>query len=223
MGIAIITEYPLWFLLFCFALGAIVTALLYYHNSKYNLSVWLTRLLTVTRFLLVSLLSFLLLSPLLKTSLRNVEKPVIIVAQDNSSSVLINKDSLFYKTTYKKNLEEFIAALREDFDVGVYSFGDKVKDTLNLKFTENSTNISAFFDEMQSRYTNRNVGAVVLASDGIYNKGKNPLYASSYASYPIYTMALGDTTVYRDIFISKINSNNFAYLGNKFPVEIDVG
>ncbi len=40
-----------------------------------------------------------------------------------------------------------------------------------------------------------NLGAVVLAGDGIYNQGVEPLFAASGLSVPIYTIALGDTVL----------------------------
>jgi hypothetical protein len=221
-GFTIITEYPLWFLIFCILLGAGITALLYYKNKKYNIPRKLEWILSVLRFLSVTIIAFLLLSPLVKTIVRNVEKPVIIIAQDNSESITINKDSVFYNNTYPEKLKKFIEDVSDKFEVKTYSFGENVSDTLSFSYKDKITNISSFFDEIQTRYTNRNVGALILATDGLYNEGKNPLYASDFASFPIYTVALGDTTVYKDLILTKVNSNKIAYLGNKFPVEIIV-
>src|SRR5262249_31494745 len=39
---------------------------------------------------------------------------------------------------------------------------------------------------------------------------------------PIYTVALGDSSIQRDLFISKVNFNKTAYLGNTFPVEVSL-
>jgi len=62
----------------------------------------------------------------------------------------------------------------------------------------------------------------VLAGDGIYNRGADPLYASDNAPYSIYTIAMGDTTQQKDIVITRVNYNRIAFLGNDFPVEITV-
>jgi hypothetical protein len=75
-------------------------------------------------------------------------------------------------------------------------------------------------DETDNRFLNRNVGAVVIASDGIYNKGTNPLYRQGLLKVPYYTVALGDTTVQKDVFISNVRYNKTAYLNNSFPIEI---
>jgi hypothetical protein len=203
-------------------LGAGVALLLYYRNSRYNINSQLKKTMAVIRFCTVTVIAFLLLSPLVKSVYRYVEKPIIIIAQDNSKSILINKDSSFYKNQYPEKLNKIIDGLKSKYEVKTYYFGDKVTDKLKSAFNDKVSDISAFFDEFQTRYTNRNVGALVLATDGIYNKGKNPFYASDFATFPIYTLALGDTTIYKDLIISKINYNHIVYLGNKFPVEIIV-
>jgi len=222
----LITDYPLWFVIFCIAAGIAYSGVLYYRNVKLNeMPVWLIRLIAVFRFITVTTLSFLLLSPLLKTVNRELEKPVIIVAQDNSESVLIGKDSVFYRTDYLKNLQKMMDDLTDKYDVSLYSFGDKVKkvsSTDSIKFNDKQTDMSAFFEEIETRYSNRNVGAVILASDGIFNKGTDPVYASEKMKVPVYAIALGDTTIKKDIVLLKVNHNRLAYLGNKFPIEVMV-
>ncbi|MGZ4034464.1 MAG: hypothetical protein ACXVP4_06330, partial [Bacteroidia bacterium] len=39
---------------------------------------------------------------------------------------------------------------------------------------------------------------------------------------PVYAIALGDTTVKKDIILAKVDHNRIAYLGNEFPMEIVV-
>jgi hypothetical protein len=175
------------------------------------------------RFLAVTILALLLLSPLLRTIDRQVEKPVIIIAQDNSQSLIVNKDSAFYKTEYKKNLQKLIDELSEKYTVSSYAFSDRLKELPvadSLAFSGKQTDISTLFNEIETRYSNRNVGAVILATDGLYNKGANPVYSASGLKIPVYTIALGDTTVRKDLFISRVDHNRIAYLGNRFPFEI---
>ncbi len=222
----IVTEYPLWFILFCVVAGIIYTGILYYRDKKLiELSVWMVRLMGAFRFSVVTILSFLLLSPLLKTINREVEKPVIIVAQDNSESIIVGKDSAFIKNEYKLNLQKLIDELSSKYEVRLYSFADKIKDlnaTDLLTFKGKQTDISSVFDEIETRYSNRNIGAILLASDGLYNKGGNPVYSTNKIKVPVYTIALGDTTVKKDIILLKVEHNRLAYLGNKFPMEIVV-
>jgi hypothetical protein len=172
------------------------------------------------RFIVVAFIAFLLLSPLVKTSKRTVEKPIIIIAQDQSQSVLFNNDSVYYKSQYPEKLNKFISNLKSKYDVKTYSFGANTVDGIDYKFSEKATDFSDLFEQLKTKYVYRNVGALVIASDGLYNSGRNPLYASDFINYPVYTLALGDTTIYKDVYISKVNYNRVAYLGNKFPMEI---
>ncbi|MGZ4034571.1 MAG: hypothetical protein ACXVP4_06870, partial [Bacteroidia bacterium] len=179
----IIFEYPSWFILFCLFTGAAYSFILYRKDKKLSETpVWLVRIMAVFRFLVVTILALLLLSPLLKTINRTVEKPVIIIAQDNSESIAVGKDSAFYHTEYKQKLQNLINKLGDKYEVRSYTFADKIKElgtTDSLKFNEKQTDISAFFDEVETRYSNRNVGAVIIATDGLYNKGANPVYSTN--------------------------------------------
>jgi len=158
----------------------------------------------------------------LKTVSRYTEKPVIIFAQDNSLSVVTGIDSNYYQTDYLQNIDGFIDDISTTYSVSKYSFGNKVGDDLLINFNEKQTDISELFNEITARYSHRNVGAMVLASDGIYNKGMNPLYASAGLNFPVYTIALGDTNVQKDVILNKVSYNRIAYLGNEFPVEVIV-
>ena len=216
----IVTDYPSWFFIFCILTGIAYSAILYYKDKKHEFSPILVKVMAALRFISVFLISFLLLSPLIKSTTRNSEKPIIIVAQDNSQSIVINKDSSFYKKEYKDNLEKLVNELGSKYDVRTFSFDNTVAEGLNFGFKGKQTDISGLFEDMVTRYANRNVGAIILASDGIYNKGINPIYATQKIKSPVYTVALGDTVVRKDLLIQKVNYNRIVYLGSSFPIEI---
>src|SRR4051812_47331046 len=126
--INLVTEQPLWFLIFCILLGVVFAWLLYRNDARsMELSSLLRRLLFALRFIFITVLSFLLLSPLLKTLTRQTEKPIIIIAQDNSESIIVNKDSSFYKNEYAQKMNALTEQLKKKFDVHTVSFGDRVK------------------------------------------------------------------------------------------------
>ena len=101
-----------------------------------------------------------------------------------------------------------------------YSFSDHVEKSLLTGFNGKQTDLSSLFDDLRSRYSNRNVGAVIIATDGIYNKGANPFYAAARITSPVYTIALGDTALRKDIILKKVSFNRNAFIGDKFPVEL---
>ena len=225
MDFNIITGFPSWYILLCILSGIVASMVLYFRESKNEFPVWVKRLLGVSRFVLVTLIAFLLLSPLLRLSSRTVEKPIIVVAQDNSMSVVLNDDSSYYRNEYLTSLNHLIERLSEDYEVRLFTFGDEVIplttasfDTLG--FDKRETDISSLFEMMDIRFVNRNLGAMIIATDGIFNKGFNPLYQASGVSCPVYTLALGDTSVRRDAFLKRVLYNRIAFQGNDFPVEI---
>lgn len=215
-------EHPSWYLLPIAVLAALIAWFLYRRDkNNAHFSQPLRMLLAVLRFLTLLLLSFFLLQPLVRSSERELENPILLIAQDNSASLVLTSDSQFYKSTYVEQLQAFVERLSADYDVRTYTFGERFTEQLDsLDFSERGTDISGALSGLYNRYSNRNVGAVVLASDGIINLGNNPLYSARKLNAPIYTIALGDTTRRRDLRIAEVAVNRIAYLGNRFPMEI---
>jgi len=218
--VSLLTEYPIWFLLFCLIAGAVFAFGLYYRrDATKNLSqaLWLMILL---RFFAVSLITFLLLTPLIRRTTRIIEKPVIAIGLDGSLSVASSVDSAIVKKQLAADIEKLSHELSDRFDVALYTFGQEVSTGLRQDFKGRHTDISEFFGELGSRYVNRNLGAVIIVSDGIYNKGTNPAYAARKLGLPVYSVALGDTSRHKDALISGINVNKQVYLDDQVPFEI---
>jgi hypothetical protein len=221
LKIQLISEIPIWFAGLCLLTGAAYAFLLYYkEKSIYDIPKYLNIILFFLRFLSIFIISSLLLGILIKQWSKKVEKPLIVLAQDNSTSILFNSDSLYYKGKYKDDIESFKKSLSEKFEVKQLLFGTEVREDNNITFQDKHTDISALIREAENRFVNRNIGALIIASDGIYNKGLNPLYQSYKFKAPIYTIGLGDTTDKKDIILKKVYYNKITYLGNTFPIEI---
>ena len=215
--------YPWWYVVLCFILGAMYAGILYFReNQLMEVGVGLKRIMAIFRFLTVSILAFLLLEPLLKTVFREVEKPVVIFAQDNSESLLVGPDSNYYREAYQQQVEELASQLSDQYEFNQFSFGDGVKEGLDFSFSDKQTDFSDLMDELYTRYSNRNIGAVIVATDGIINKGLNPLYHPRSLKAPVYTVAMGDTAISKDVILTKVDHNKLAYLGNEFPLRIYV-
>jgi hypothetical protein len=223
---SIVLDYPWWFVSFAVLVAMAYSGILYYRNkANSEMPQWLLNTLAAFRFIVVFLLCFLLLSPLINTITRQVEKPIVVFALDNSSSITTGKDSTFYKTKFKENLKKLTEDLADKYDVRLFSFANKVKSVESfdeLHFNEKQTALSDVFEDMQIRYSNNNLGAIILASDGLYNRGSNPLYTSDKLKVPVYSIAMGDTTVKKDIVLQRVEHNRIAFLGNSFPLQIVV-
>lgn len=218
-----ISNYPWYYTLLCLVAGFVFSAILYVRdkqNSERSKALLVS--LTTLRFISVSLIFLLLLDVFIKRLVNETEKPIIILAQDNSSSIIAGKDSTELKTEYTKSMIDFVNAIKEKYDVKTYVFDSESKASESFDFKGKETDISKLFSDLENNYANKNIGAIVLATDGIYNKGTNPLYSIDKINAPIYTIALGDTIPLKDVWIQNINHNQVAYLGNSFPVEVVV-
>lgn len=219
------TSYLVWFIPLCIIVALALSLLLYYKSSfakEKGLFSYPVLMLTALRFISITLLLFFLLSPLLKKVSERREKPIIVIAVDNSRSILLTKDSTYYKNEFSKAIENLPKDISNRFDVQTLTFGDKVTQNGKLDFTNNRTNFSNLIDYIGQQYYNRNLGAVVIASDGIYNEGKDPLPLLADTKVPVYTIAMGDTTVHKDLLIKEVLANSIAYSGNSFPIRIRV-
>jgi hypothetical protein len=215
-----LTNSSFFWLLGCLALGIAYAFVLY--GLSNNLSKSLKNFLFGLRAIIITLIAFLLFAPLIKTIDRTIEKPLILIAQDNSSSILISKSADFNQQRYIEQIRELEKDLSDDYEVRTFNFDSKVKNGLDLKFDGKLTDISSLFKLIDDQFSNRNIGALILGSDGIYNRGANPQYESKNLRAPIYTIALGDTIAKRDLLIANVNYNAISYLDNDFQIEISL-
>ncbi|WP_231463369.1 MULTISPECIES: hypothetical protein [unclassified Pedobacter] len=204
----------------CLALGILYGWLLYRNNK--NLEKKLQYGLTAIRIVVVTAIAWLLFAPLIKTLNYNLDKPVIIIGQDNSLSVGQVKPAGFDQKLYEQNLKSLQDKLSDKYEVRAYNFSDKINDGFDFKNQGKLSDASAFFQKVKDEYANRNVGAIVLATDGIFNHGGNPLYNINQINAPVYTVALGDSIPKRDVLIANVNYNNIVYLDDDFTVEVQL-
>jgi hypothetical protein len=223
------TGQPAWLIIFCLMLAGGYAIGLYFRDVKNEFPLYLKVLLGSARFVAIFLISFLLLSPFIRSISKEKEKPVIIIAVDNSQSVLFNADSTSYKSDFLQEVDRLSDKLSGIGEVRQYIFGDKLRQLKlgehfsgTVKYNDQITDISGLIAELGNSYTNMNVGALILASDGIYNTGANPVYQAKEWPHPVYTVALGDTSVRMDLIVAKVNFNRMVFLNNKFPLEVVV-
>lgn len=209
-------QYPTYFIVLC-ALVALVYALgLYFRENKLvDISSFWKWMLALLRFLGVFGILLLLLGPMFKLTSDQIQNPSVVIVQDGSSS--INSDQ-----NTKNLLQNISAKLEDQFQVDAYNFDNDIHDGLLDTCVGKSTNLSNVFDYLDETYANQHLGAIILATDGIYNEGINPFYHKNSIKAPLYIVPQGDTTVQKDVVLKKIYHNKIAYLGDKFVIQADV-
>lgn len=208
------------FLLGCLLVG-VLFAWLMYGNTK-QLDKRLRYALALARALVVMIIGFLLFFPLIRTVVYNPEKPIVIIAQDNSLSIGDIAPEGFNKQQYEADMNTLAARLGEMYELKVYNFSDSVKKGFDFSNKGQLSNPTQLISKLNDEYLNRNVGAIILASDGIFNRGGSPLYELEKLKAPVYTIALGDTIPKKDLLIANVNHNNLVYLNNEFTIEVQV-
>jgi hypothetical protein len=207
------------FLLFLTLLASLfLSAILYKRQTVLlNIPKHLILVLFFLRFLSFFLLFTLLLKPELKGSEKIIEQPLIVFLQDNTTSIVSNHDSLYYQNNYLQKIDSLKNLNNINIDLIVFddNIGKKVID-----FNGKATNIASVLEQVSNMYSNTYVSAYILASDGIFNKGLNPIYKDRYFNAPLYTVQLGDTIEHKDALVKSITNNKITYLGNQTPVEI---
>ena len=205
------------------AVGVAFAMVLYFRNRRQHYGKGLTIVLFALRTLLGGLLALLLFNPYIRQRVSVVEPPTVLLAHDNSASLVLSKDSVFYMTDYRSQLEAVRERLHQDFQVDEYLFGQEVRDFDQLDFSDQLTDLSSLLQAVERKYFKRNVGAVVLFTDGVYNRGFEPSLLAERFPFPIYTVALGDTLSYPDLFIKEVHYNKKVSLGSAFPIRVVVG
>lgn len=178
--------------------------------------------LAAIRAVVVTAIGFLLFFPLIRRVSYTPEKPVIIIGQDNSLSVENVEPADFNKIKYEQDLQSLARKLAEKYEVKVYNFSDSIKEGFDFSNQGKLSNAARLIGQLNDAYLNRNVGAVIIASDGIFNRGGSPLYELNKLKAPVYTIALGDTVPKKDLLIANVNSNNLVYLDNEFTITVQV-
>ena len=195
-------------------LALFVALFQYIYIMKRNLINWS---LATLRFVTVFSLLLLIINPKFDKNVIKVVKPILAVAVDNSQSIkYLNKDSL------SKIATELIlgnSGLSEKYDIKTYSFGKQLNQNKFLNFNEKQTNITKAIQDIESIHESQ-IAPIVLISDGNQTIGTNYGYASKAFKQAVFPLILGDSIFNTDLKILQINVNKYAYLNNKFPVEI---
>lgn len=195
---------------------ALLLALFQYVNKKKSISK-LDILFSFLRFLTIFSILLLLINPKIKQETLIIEKPKLVVAVDNSSSIShLNQDRK--AKTLIESLQNH-KALNNKFDLDFFTFGETFKTKDSLTFSEKQTNIDKAFKQLAQIYKQTNAPTLII-TDGNQTYGYD--YDNAYLNHKqdIYPVILGDTVTYADLKIAQLNVNRYAYLKNKFPIEI---
>ncbi|WP_251795724.1 MULTISPECIES: VWA domain-containing protein [unclassified Arenibacter] len=203
------------FILLALIMALVVVLFQYYYKNKRKGKLWL--ILSFLRFLAIFGIILLLVNPKFTKYEYTLEKTNLVILADNSSSITARDRAQVISSL--SSIRNNTKGLSQSFNILNYSFGVDLTHSDSLGPVEKSTNISKALSRINEIFTGTKT-AVVLFSDGNQTIGQDYEFYGKQQKFPIYPVVLGDTTRYDDITISQINANKYAFLKNKFPLEV---
>ncbi len=176
-------------------------------------------LLSVLRALTYFLIGLLLINPKFEQSTIFNEKPDLLVAIDNSESIsqLGQSDVPAGFLQSIRNSDE----LNNRFNISYFKFGEKLSTLDSLSFDEGQSDINSVFKGLKQVYQ-EGVAPLIILTDGNQTFGNDYEYGSRQYKHAVFPVVLGDTAKYSDLRIDQLNVNKYAFLKNRFPVEVFV-
>lgn len=173
-------------------------------------------LLAFLRFISVFSLLLLIINPVISRKIVETNKIPLAIVADNSRSISELKatnDAVKLVETLNSN-----SALKEKFEIQSYTFDDTFVAGKSLDFKGNQSNIHDV--AVNLKQLNKNAFyPVVLVTDGNQTIGNDYVF-SFHESTTVFPVVLGDSTTTFDLKINQLNANKYAFLKNKFPVEV---
>lgn len=178
-----------------------------------------TYFLGLMRFISIFTLLVLLINPKIEQIEFETVKPELVLAVDRSESI-----ENFEKSDSLRNLVKRLKeneALNERFNISAYNFGGEIdietSDSLNIGI--NKTNIYNVVSQLNELYKTKPT-ALILLSDGNSTYGQDYEFFKLDENIILNSVVVGDTATTFDLSINALNVNKYAFLNNKFPVEI---
>ncbi len=217
------TVHSSWLAVFCLLLGVFLAWVLYRRaQAKDGFTAPLALTLGAIRAVAIAIIAFFLLEPMVRILVREVRKPVVVIAHDGSSSLMAAGDTTQSGREHASRLQQLSDRLSEKYEVRSFTYGQEVREGLHFEQADALTDISQIFREIYDRFHGPDLGAVIIDGDGIYNRGRDPRLDAERLGVQVHVVALGDTTVRPDLILRSVDHNRISYLGNEFPLLVRV-
>ncbi|WP_294818318.1 hypothetical protein [uncultured Flavobacterium sp.] len=172
--------------------------------------------LALLRFITLFSVFVLLVNPVItRKDLETVKTPLPILLDNSQSIKELGQDSLAKHLAEKLESD---SSLKDKFDIQLYTFDESFETGRVADFEGKQTHIDQAAQNLKQLYRNA-AHPVVLLSDGNQTIGNDYVY-SFRENTSVYPLVLGDTTTFLDLRVSQVNVNKYAFLKNKFPVEV---
>lgn len=214
------SELPLWLIIPVILISLGISLILYYRHKSFP--IYLKWILFSLRFIIVFILALLLLNPFFFNSSKVSQKPILVLAIDESESMLNDTDSIQLSTLVQNNITEIKEELSEIYEIDLIGFDHQIDENPNYRFHGKRTDIGKVLAYTSDKYYMLPLSGIVLLSDGQNNQGISPIHFSENQSSNIYPIVYGDTNAQADIYIDALFHNKVIRQNTKFPLDVIV-
>ncbi len=90
----------------------------------------------------------------------------------------------------------------------------------SIRYSNQNSNLEAAVRRIREAFDGQNLNQLILASDGIINQGGD--LQDLNASFRVHSIGLGNPKQSRDLTIRDLRYNKTTFLGNQFPVQVEI-
>ena len=214
-------EQPIWLLLPVFLVSVSIAVFLYY-KKKSEYPKTLSWVLFTVRFISVFIIGLLLMNVFFFHQEKQLQKPVLVVAIDESESMMQNADSTSLKKEIRQKANQFKSELEEVYQIDFLGFHQDVLENPEYEFKGKRTDLGKALQYIEDKYYMLPLEAVVLISDGQNNQGQNPRHFLESTPNSVYPVLIGDTSKPSDLWVDAVYFNRVVKQNADFPVDVVV-
>jgi len=208
------------------ACAAVVAAIFFYRYTLPAVSPLLRILLSVLRAAVLGFIVVLLFSPALRLITSGEQPPLLGLVVDGTESMqLPDGPAPRFRIIDSLLRSPAAAALTAASRVHMFAVGTGLQPLPTLdsvSYDAPVTDLAAAIEDLAQRNRRTPFNAILLLSDGAYNRGEHPVHAAEKLGVPIVTVGIGDTTEGRDVLIARVAANSLVYDGIESPVDVTV-
>ncbi len=213
-------------LLFAFIIAGIFFTLYIYRFTIPPVSLFLKRIMSGLRIIALLLLLFVIFELSVNLIKTRKDKPQVAIAIDTSASMAVKDETGIRAEIIKEVLQNpAFAYLQNNFIMNYYTFSNTTlthKQADSLFFSGDATNIIQCLQFIKKEFTEKNLAAIIMLSDGNYNRGGNPVRIAEQLGTPVFTVGLGSAEPVKDLAIIEVENNSFCYLDESTPVNVTI-
>lgn len=194
----------------------------YTYSSYQSISNFSKIVLILLRSSIFILLVFLLMNPVFKHTVTTEEKPELVILFDQSSSVSISKGNWNGSLNLPRLTLDINNNLSQEFDlrwVGFDSDTYEIDIADSMSFTGSQTDIGLALSNVVSNYT---PNQILLITDGVTTRGRDPLFVAQNLDIPINSLAIGDSTRFKDLVVSFVEYSSEMVTETEYTVRVGI-